>query len=93
MSKYFQRVSTRVAEDVEPPGENDADADAHPALYPQLVIAMKTAGFSPDNASSVSDFVKVLRRVTAAKITRAHKKLTTSKAVAAGKAAKAASRE
>lgn len=87
MSKtYFEKVTGRMAEDV-------AEEQDHPEMMGQLVLAMKAAGMNPEDDADRDAFIKMLKKLTSSKLAMAAKRQTTSKATAAGKAAKAASRE
>ena len=89
MSSFFERVSGRLGEDV---AEND-EHDEHPEVYGQLILAMRAAGMDPDSDADRTAFVKMLKKLTPQKLAMASRKLTTSKAAKAGKAAKMASKE
>lgn len=83
---HFARVVRRLAEDV-------SEEQDSPEIMGQLVLAMRAAGLNPDDDADRERFVKMLRKLTPQKLATAAKRMTTSKATAAGKAAKAASRE
>jgi hypothetical protein len=79
-------VSRRVAEDV-------SEDQEHSEVLGQLVLAMRAAGMDPEDADDRDAFVKLLKKMTPQKLAMAAKRQTATKATAAGKAAKAASRE
>lgn len=83
---YFEKVAARMAEDV-------AEDQDHHELMGQLVLAMRASGMDPESDSDREAFVKLLKKMTPQKLAMAAKRQTASKATAAGKAAKAASRE